>query len=208
MDTVKLYFEAITNILGYELKLELKEDLLHSHFLSMFYGTKASWMSLDSVLTRLNASFRAVYDLRKAPGLFNSKMLSAWFNNKDTPIIGPLCAKMYDPRVPQYIDFSELDSYHEHHRRNMLNYVEKNGITNQVDYETRVEYAKTCGVDVDLQLYLEENGFESLIWTHSEQLEEISPYDVDEMVHSEVDVISFKAELLPPEHYKFLFSLF
>nr|QXV86646.1 RNA-dependent RNA polymerase [Tombusviridae sp.] len=203
---VQFVFEAVTNVLGYELKFEQKKDLLTSHFLSTFYGTKASWSDPITVMQRLNASFRAVYDPRKAPGLFNSKYLSAWFNNKNTPVIAPLCLQMYDKRVPVQLDFDQLDAYHKHHLDRMNEFVKLNGMHNDIDIQTRIEYAITTGIDVPLQYYLEQ-GFEKFSYTHSELIEPVIDYDIDEMVHDEVDVVHCPIELITPEQYKFVSTL-
>nr|QXV86643.1 RNA-dependent RNA polymerase [Tombusviridae sp.] len=178
IDSFMEQFRIITRLLGYEVKLERRESILDSRFLSTYYGSEACWQDPESVLMRLNASFKVYYNPTLEKDLFNSKYLSAYLNNKDAPIIGPLCFKNLDHRRKYIIpDSGQTSTWYREKIDSQNEYLRTHKLTCNVSMQTRAEYAEVTGISPSEQIFCEQS-FEKLrcIFGEGQELYECAPY--------------------------------
>lgn len=149
-------FYTIGKAMGYELKLERRNSILESKFLSTFYGSETSWQDPNSVLMRLNASLKAYTSPELTQQLFNAKYLSCCYTNINAPVFGVLCMKEYDPSVGMALDVGHANSFYIEKYKFRDEWIAKHGLHCDVSMETRMEYAVTTGIAPSEQIFLEQ----------------------------------------------------
>lgn len=150
-------YKTFMKYLGFQLKIEQHESRLKCPFLSMYYGTYASWYSdLNDHVSRLSKSQKAFQRPEIANDLFYSKHLSAWYESRNSPVLGKLCYEYIKKKHRVVLDNGADNVYNRERIRHAKEWRE-NRYTNDIKMITREEYAMTTGIDVQTQLWLEKS---------------------------------------------------
>lgn len=148
-------YATFLKYLGFQIKIEQYDERLKCPFLSMYYGTYASWYTdLHGHIAGMTKSQKAFQRPKLSEDLFYSKHLSAWYESRNSPVIGKLSYDYIKTKRNVVLD-NGTDNVYMRERLKQAQEWRETRYENNIRELTRIEYEKTTGIDIQTQLWLE-----------------------------------------------------